>query len=62
MRRTRFRVVLPIVFGFLSLLLFAWEHENNRVLFLSAYGPTFDGAMMQTTMVAPEPGEYLKVV
>jgi len=32
MRRTRFRVVLPIVFGFLSLLLFAWEHENNRVI------------------------------
>ena len=41
-----------------------WETEkfNGKRLFLSAYGPTFDGAMMQTTMVAPEPGEYLKVV
>src|SRR5258708_3917663 len=32
MRRIRFRVVLPIVFGSLSLVLFAWEHQNNRVI------------------------------
>jgi hypothetical protein len=28
----RFRVVLPIVLSSCSLLLFAWEHENNRVI------------------------------
>jgi hypothetical protein len=32
MRRIRFRLVLPIVFGFLSLILFAWEYENDRVI------------------------------
>ena len=32
MRPIRFRVVLPIVVGFLSLILFAWEHQNNRVI------------------------------
>ncbi len=32
MRRIRFRLMLPIVLGFLSLTLFAWQHENNRVI------------------------------
>jgi len=32
MQRIRFRVVLPVVFGFLSLVLFAWQHENNRMI------------------------------
>ena len=32
MKRVRFRVVLPVVVGFLSLILFSWEHENNRVI------------------------------
>jgi hypothetical protein len=32
MRRIRFRFVLPVVFGFLALVLFAWEHQNNRVI------------------------------
>jgi hypothetical protein len=32
MRRIRFRVVLPIVFGFLAAMFFAWDYENNRVV------------------------------
>src|SRR5271157_6457163 len=32
MRRIRFRVVLPIVFGFLAVFVFAWDYENSRVV------------------------------
>ena len=32
MEQIRFRVVLPIGLGFLSLVLFAWQHENNLVV------------------------------
>jgi len=41
-----------------------WETEKfkGKRLILSASGPTFDGTMLHTTMVALEPGEYLKVI
>jgi hypothetical protein len=32
MRKIRFRVILPIIFGFLALALFAWDYQNNRVV------------------------------
>ena len=38
MRGIRFRVVLPIVFGFLAIVLFAWDYENDRVVELMGMG------------------------
>lgn len=32
MRHIRFRLVLPIIFGFLALTLFAWDYQNERVV------------------------------
>lgn len=32
MRSIRFRVVLPIIFGFLALALFTWDYHNERVV------------------------------
>lgn len=32
MRKIRFRVVLPIVFGFLAVVLFTWDYQNERVI------------------------------
>jgi hypothetical protein len=32
MRSIRFRVLLPIIFGFLALALFAWDYQNERVV------------------------------
>jgi hypothetical protein len=32
MRRIRFRVVLPIIFGFLTIAFFTWDYENERVV------------------------------
>jgi hypothetical protein len=32
MRNIRFRVVLPIVFGFLAVVLFSWDYQNERVV------------------------------
>jgi hypothetical protein len=32
MRSIRFRVVLPLIFGFLALALFAWDYQNERVV------------------------------
>jgi len=32
MRSVRLRVLLPIIFGFLALALFAWDYENERVV------------------------------
>ena len=32
MRSIRFRVLLPVIFGFLALALFAWDYENERVI------------------------------
>jgi hypothetical protein len=32
MRSIRFRVVLPIVFGFLAVVLFSWDYQNERVV------------------------------
>jgi hypothetical protein len=32
MRRIRFRIVLPVIFGVLALFLFAWDYENGRVV------------------------------
>jgi len=32
MHRVRFRVILPTVLGFLAILLFAWDYENDRVV------------------------------
>jgi hypothetical protein len=32
MRSIRFRVVLPIILGFLTLVLFAWDYQNDRVV------------------------------
>jgi hypothetical protein len=34
----RFRLVLPIVFGFLALVLMAWDYENNRMIGLMGMG------------------------
>jgi hypothetical protein len=34
----RFRLVLPIVFGFLALVLMAWDYENNRMIELMGMG------------------------
>jgi hypothetical protein len=34
----RFRVVLPIVFGFLAALLTLWDYENNRMVVLMGMG------------------------
>ena len=41
-----------------------WQTEKykGKKLIRSAFGSTFDGAMLHTTMVALEPGEYLKVI
>ena len=36
--RIRFRVLLPIVFGFLSVLLMTWDYENNRMVGLMGMG------------------------
>jgi hypothetical protein len=36
--RIRFRLVLPIVFGFLALVLMAWDYENNRMIGLMGMG------------------------
>jgi hypothetical protein len=32
MRNIRFRVVLPILFGFLAVVLFIWDYQNERVI------------------------------
>ena len=32
MQRIRFRLVLPVVFGFLAFVLFTWQHETNRMI------------------------------
>lgn len=32
MRVVRFRFALPIIFGFLTLVLFAWDYQNQRVV------------------------------
>jgi len=32
MRSIRLRILLPIIFGFLTLALFAWDYENERVV------------------------------
>jgi len=32
MRNIRFRVVLPILFGFLAVVLFSWDYQNERVV------------------------------
>jgi hypothetical protein len=34
----RFRVVLPIVFGFLAAMLMVWNHENDRKVALMGMG------------------------
>lgn len=32
MRKIRFRVVLPVVLGFLAVVLFSWDYQNERVV------------------------------
>lgn len=32
MRRIRFRIILPVIFGFLAVALFYWDYENSRVV------------------------------
>jgi len=37
-RLIRFRVVLPVVFGFLAAILMLWDYENNRMIALMGMG------------------------
>ncbi|MGA2299641.1 MAG: carboxypeptidase-like regulatory domain-containing protein [Candidatus Acidiferrum sp.] len=37
-RLIRFRVVLPVVFGFLAAMLMLWDYENNRMIALMGMG------------------------
>ena len=32
MKRIRFRIVLPTIFGFLAVALFSWDYENSRIV------------------------------
>jgi hypothetical protein len=34
----RFRLVLPLVFGFLAAVLMTWDYENNRMVGLMGMG------------------------
>jgi hypothetical protein len=38
MRNIRFRVVLPILLGFLAVVLFSWDYQNERVVELMGMG------------------------
>src|SRR5271168_111779 len=31
MRSIRFRIIFPIIFGFLAIALFAWDYQNSRI-------------------------------